>query len=328
LQPKRGEKRGNDVRVGSLVQLVLLGLIWGSSYLFIRVAVEGISPLMLVSLRLMFGAILLFGVISLWKLALPRDRTLWFHLVVMAVIGNVIPWTLISWAGQHIDSGLSAVLNSTTPLFTILFAVAAFHSERLTIPRVLGVILGFGGVAVLAGADVTDLASSSLQAQAAVVFSSLCYGLAFAYARRYIRFEPIVLAGCQIMLAFLFVTPFALAFGDPGGMDITPARGAAALALGLLPSGVAYILYYRLIRDVGATLASYATYLIPIVGLFLGWLVLNESITLQSIAGVALILSGLALATTFHRTEPVKDTVEKKTVSAKETSPNQAGSGS
>jgi drug/metabolite transporter (DMT)-like permease len=316
------------VRVGSLIQLVLLGLIWGSSYLFIRVAVEGVSPLMLVSIRLMFGAILLFGVIWIWQLSLPRESSLWFHLIVMAIIGNVIPWTLISWAGQHIDSGLSAVLNSTTPLFTILFAVAAFHSERLTIPRVVGVFLGFGGVAVLAGAGVTDLASSSFQAQAAVVFSSLCYGMAFAYARRYIRFEPIVLAGCQILLAFLIVTPFALAFGNPGGMDLDLARGGAALALGLLPSGVAYILYYRLIRDVGATLASYATYLIPIVGLFLGWLVLNESITLQSVAGVALILSGLALATTFHRTEPVRDTAEESQAAAPETSPNQASSGS
>jgi drug/metabolite transporter (DMT)-like permease len=303
------------VRLGSLIQLILLGLIWGSSYLYIRVAVEGMSPLMLVSIRLMFGAILLFGVIWLWGLRLPQDRTLWFHLVVMSIIGNVIPWTLISWAGQHIDSGLSAVLNSMTPLFTILFTVAAFHSERLTMPRLAGVILGFTGVAILTGADITDLTSTSLQAQAAVLFSSICYGLAFAYARRYVKFEPVVLAGSQILLAFLIVTPFALAFGDPAGMDLNLARGGSVLALGLLPSGVAYILYYRLIRDVGATLASYATYLIPIVGLLLGWLVLGESITLQGLAGVALILSGLGIATSFHRDEHAQETTSSRSAS-------------
>jgi drug/metabolite transporter (DMT)-like permease len=307
------------VRLSSLAQLVMLGGIWGSSYLFIRVAVEGVSPLMLVWFRLGFGAILLFAVIYLWKLSLPRDRTLWLHLIVMAIIGNVIPWTLISWAGQHIDSGLSAVLNSMTPLFTILFTVAAFKSERLTVPRMGGVILGFTGVAILTGADVTDRASTSLQAQAAVLFSSVCYGLAFAYARRYVKSDPIVLAGSQILLAFLVVTPIALAFGNPGGIEPDAARVGAVLALGLLPSGVAYILYYRLIRDVGATMASYATYLIPIVGLFLGWLILNESVGLQSIVGVALILTGLAIATTLHREHP--PATEKATPSAVQREP-------
>ena len=296
----------------------MLGTIWGSSYLFIRVAVDGVSPLMLVSTRLLFGALLLFGVIRLWRLSLPRDRTLWMHLVVMAIIGNAIPWTLISWAGQHIDSGLSAVLNSMTPLFTIVFTAAAFRSERLTAPRLTGVILGFLGVAVLTGADVTDLASTSLQAQGAVLFSSVCYGLAFAYARRYVKADPIVLAGSQILLAFLIVTPFALAVGNPGGIELSPAIIASVLALGLLPSGVAYILYYRLIRDVGATMASYATYLIPIVGLVLGWLILDESITLQSIAGVIFILTGLAIATTLHKNQPPASDAEIPPAAARE----------
>ncbi len=267
----------------------------------IRVAVEGLSPFTLVSIRLFFGAMFLFSIIWIWKLAIPRSRTLWMHLVVMAIIGNAIPWTLISWAGQHIDSGLSAVLNSTTPLFTILFTVAAFNSERLTWPRFGGVVIGFAGVATLTGADVTDLTSASIQAQLAVLFSSICYGLAFAYARRYIRAEPIVLAGMQILLAFLIITPFAIAFGNPTASTLSPAIVLSAIGLGLLPSGVAYILYYRLIRDVGATMASYSTYLIPVIGLVLGWLILDEQVGLQSIAGVVLILSGLALATMLHR---------------------------
>jgi drug/metabolite transporter (DMT)-like permease len=306
------------VRLSSLAQLVMLGMLWGSSYLYIRLAVEGISPLMVVASRLFFGAVLLFAVIWLWRLSLPRNRTLWLNLVIMAIIGNVIPWTLISWAGQHIDSGVSAVLNSTTPLFTILFTVAAFRSERLTVPRVTGVILGFAGVAILTGTGVTAITSASLQAQGAVIFSSICYGLAFAYARRYVSGDPIVLAGCQILLAFLIILPFTLAFGDPLGSDLTPTRIGAILALGLLTSGVAYILYYRLIRDVGATMASYATYLIPVVGLILGRLVLSESIGTQSIIGVVFILSGLAIATTLHRDTPRNVGRETETPSEKQ----------
>jgi drug/metabolite transporter (DMT)-like permease len=297
---------GGSVGIAAIVQMAMLGSLWGSSYLYIRIAVEGVSPLMIVATRLFFGAALLFAVIWLWSLALPRERSLWLHLIVMSIIGNVIPWTLISWAGQHIDSGLSAVLNSTTPLFTILFTVAAFRSEQLTIPRLTGVLLGFAGVAVLTGTDVTQLASASFQAQAAVVFSSICYGLAFAYARRYVKGDPIVLAGCQILLAFVIISPFALTLGNPLGSELTLARVGALLALGILTSGVAYILYYRLIRDVGATMASYATYLIPIVGLILGAIVLGESIGLQSLLGVAFILGGLAIATLLHRDRPVE----------------------
>lgn len=312
------------MKVSSLLQMLMLGTIWGSSYLMIRVAVDGLSPLVLVSIRLFFGAVFLFSIIRIWNLTIPRDRTLWMHLVVMAIIGNAIPWTLISWAGQHIDSGLSAVLNSTTPLFTILLTVAAFKSERLTWPRLTGVLIGFAGVATLTGADVTALTSTSLQAQLAVLFSSGCYGLAFAYARRYIKAEPMILAGMQILLAFLIITPVAILFGNPAGSTLTPAIALSALGLGLLPSGIAYILYYRLIRDVGATMASYSTYLIPIIGLFLGWLVLDEAIGLLSIAGVVLILSGLALATTFHQnpssaiqeTPPPDETRESITASA------------
>jgi drug/metabolite transporter (DMT)-like permease len=292
------------VPLRSLLQLFFLGSLWGSSYLFIKIAVEGMSPLMVVATRLFFGSLLLLMVIRLRGLPLPRDQAMWGHLVFMAVVGIVIPWTLISWGTQHIDSGLAAVLSSTTPFFTILFVVVAFRVERLTVPRVLGLVLGFTGVAILTGTDVTQIASASVQGQLAVLLSSIAYGLGFAYARRYVRGDAIVLAGCQIGLAFAIMLPLALALGNPAESEFTPARVGSVLALGLLTSGVAYIIYYRLIADIGATMASYATFLIPIVGLALGWLVLGEVIGPQSILGVAFILIGLAAATMLHRPQP------------------------
>jgi drug/metabolite transporter (DMT)-like permease len=294
------------VPLRSLLQLFFLGCLWGSSYLFIKVAVEGMSPLMVVATRLFFGSLLLLTVIRVRGLQLPREQVMWAHLVFMAVVGIVIPWTLISWGTQHIDSGLAAVLNSTTPFFTILFVVVAFRVERLTVPRALGLVLGFTGVAILTGADVTQIASASVQGQLAVLLSSIAYGLGFAYARRYVRGDAIVLAGCQIGLAFVIMLPLALALGNPAESEFTLARVGSVLALGLLTSGVAYIIYYRLIADIGATMASYATFLIPIVGLVLGWSLLGEIIGRQSILGVAFILIGLAVATMLHHPRPVE----------------------
>jgi drug/metabolite transporter (DMT)-like permease len=313
------------VRIGSVIQMLMLGSLWGSSYLFIKVAVDGLSPTMVVAVRLLFGAAMLMTVIAISRLSYPREPRTWAHLVLMATIGIVIPWTLISWGTQYIDSGLAAVLNSTTPFFTILFVVGAFRAERLTLPRLVGLILGFLGVAVLTGADLAEIRSASVQGQIAVLISSICYGLAFAYAKRFVRGDPIVLAGCQIALAFLIITPFALIFGNPMESEITLRIVGAVLALGLLTSGLAYILYYRLIRDVGATMASYATYLIPLVGLFLGWLVLNERLTLQSGVGVVLILAGLAVATALHR-DPAPNSRETATSNVSTPAPSESSS--
>jgi drug/metabolite transporter (DMT)-like permease len=301
----RADQTGDSVPIRSAAQLAFLGTLWGSSYLFIKIAVEGVDPLTIVALRLFFGAALLMAVIRMRRLSFPRDRVAWSHLTVMAVIGNVLPWTLITWGGQHIDSGLSAVLNSTTPFFTILFVVVAFRAEKLTGARTAGLVLGFIGVVLLTGADLTRIADESAQGQLAVLISSILYGLAFAYARRFVRGNAIVLAGCQIGLAFLIVVPFTITLGDPAGAEFTATRIASVLTLGVLTSGVAYIIYYRLISEVGATIASYATYLIPIVGLGLGWVVLGERIGSGGFAGVVLILAGLAVATVLYRPAPV-----------------------
>lgn len=164
---------------GQLVQLVLLGTIWGSSYLFIKLAVTGIPPLALVEGRLLLGALVLFAVRWVTRQPWP-SRAVWPHLTLMAVIGNVVPFLLIAWSEQHIDSGLASVLNATTPFFTVLFAVAIFRAERLTQAKAIGVTFGFLGVAVLSGADLTAVGAASTQGQLAVLASSACYGLGFA----------------------------------------------------------------------------------------------------------------------------------------------------
>ncbi|MCM8746504.1 EamA family transporter [Thermomicrobium sp. CFH 73360] len=282
------------MRVGQLVQLVLLGTIWGSSYLFIKVAVEGFPPVLLVEGRLLLGAAVLLA-IRWWTRQQWPACAVWPHLVVMALVGNVVPFLLIAWSEQHIDSGLASVLNATTPFFTVLFAVLAFRAERITWGKAMGVGLGFVGVAVLSGADLTAFRSASTQGQLAVLVSSACYGLGFAYARRFLRGAPLALAAAQIGLAALLLVPLVLASGIPGDLRPTLPAFLALSALGVVSSGMAYVLYYRLIASAGAVVASLATYLMPPVGVTLGWAVLGEPIGWRLLVGVVLILAGMAV---------------------------------
>mgnify|MGYP001279512255 FL=1 len=280
--------------LAQLVQLVLLGTIWGSSYLFIKIAVGGVPPLALVEVRLLLGAAVLL-VVRWWaRQAWPACRV-WPHLVVMAVIGNVVPFLLIAWSEQHIDSGLASVLNATTPFCTVVFAVLAFRTESLTVAKTAGLVLGFLGVAVLSGADLAAVRTASAQAELAVLASSACYGLGFAYARRFLHGAPLALAAGQIGLAAVLLLPVALWSGEFPRLRPTAAELLALVVLGAVSSGLAYVLYYRLIASAGAVVASLATYLMPPVGVTLGWLGLGEPVGWRLLAGVLVILVGMAM---------------------------------
>lgn len=281
--------------LAQLAQLVLLGTIWGSSYLLIKVAVAGIPPLPLVAGRLVLGALTLLAALAVNKTRLPRRPATWAHVTVMALTGNIVPFLLIAWGEQHIDSGIAAVLNATTPFFAVLLAVFVFRSERFSLAKVIGLTLGFGGVFVLSGTDLATLASASAQGQLAVLLSSACYGLGFAYARARLRGEPLSLSAAQILVASALLTPPAALLTDPATLDLTTARVTAWIALGVVSSGLAYILYYRLIAQVGAVNASLSTYVMPPVAVALGWLLLDEAIGWRMLVGVAAILAGLAV---------------------------------
>jgi drug/metabolite transporter (DMT)-like permease len=284
-----------------LAQLLVLGVLWGSSYLFIKVAVAGVDPVTLVAGRLAVGSLFLFSMMRLRGFAFPRNRVFWGHVLAMSLIGIIIPQVLIAWSEQHVTSSVASILNATTPFFTLICAAGVFRIELFSRAKIAGLIVGFAGVGLLTGRAIVDLASSSAQGQIALIVSSIGYGIAFAYTRRYQHAEPLVLASAQMSMSTLLMIPGIFLFGDIGNTQLTATRLAAWLALGALSSGVAYILYYQLIAAVGATTASFGTYLIPIVGVFWGWLLLGEPVGLRTFAGVALILAGLVIATGIRR---------------------------
>lgn len=225
------------------------------------------------------------------------DRVMLRHYAIVALFGNVLPFTMLAWGEQRISSALTAVLNASTPLFT---AIAAFFylRDRFRPGQVAGLLLGFVGVAVAAGFGSGDLAGSSVLGSLASVGAGACYGVAYVYMRRNLTaIEPIVAATGQLLMATVLLVPFALAASSSAGVHLTVRRGLALGALGVIGTGIAFLVNYTVVNQLGATKASLVTYLIPIVAVAVGVVVLGEPLGWRVLAGGVLIALGIALVT-------------------------------
>jgi drug/metabolite transporter (DMT)-like permease len=279
-----------------LVLLLVLSLVWGASFLFIKVVVEDTSPIPLVQARMVLGALTMVAVMVWRRLSLTAPPGFLLKVAALAVISNIIPFLLISWGEIHITSGLASVLNSTTPLFTVLFAAILLTQERLTPLALMGLLVGFVGVIVLTGRDVLDFTRADVLGQLAVVAASACYGLGAVFARSLLRAkDPLSLAGLQLVLGSVVMAPVLFASGGVPDYSLSVQAWGSLLALGVLGTGLAYIIFLWLLEASGPVKASMVTYIIPIVGLLLGWAVLGESIGLNTVLGAALIIIGVAM---------------------------------
>lgn len=282
------------MKFAPIAVLVALGCVWGTSFLFIKVIVDEISPMELVLGRLFFGAVAVLGVLALRGLRIERDPGLIARVAGMALIANVLPFALIGWAETRIDSGVTSVLNSSMPLWAALFAAAFLAEERFTLGRIAGLVTGFAGVAVLAGGDILDLTDGSVVGKLAVVGAAACYGLGAVYARVLLRAQdPFALSGLQIALAVLLSIPFLFAFEGVPTYDLSTKGWLALSALGLFATGVGYVAYIWLLDELGSVRGTLVVYITPAVGLLLGWAVLSESIGLNTLLGAALIIAGV-----------------------------------
>jgi drug/metabolite transporter (DMT)-like permease len=221
-------------------------------------------------------------------------RTIIPNTMMMAVFATALPFLMISWGEEHIDSGIAAVLNSTVPLWTAVIGAAFLPRERMGVGALAGIAIGFGGVLILAGSDITHLTDSSLLGQLAVVGAALSYGAALVFARaKLVGEDPVLVTTLQLWIGALVMWPiaFAAAGGTPD-IDVSAKAWLAWLTLGVLGTGLAYIAYYWLIVNVGV-LASAVTYIPPVIGLALGALVLDEIIGVNVIVGAAIIILGV-----------------------------------
>jgi drug/metabolite transporter (DMT)-like permease len=274
--------------------LLVLGMLWGSSYLFIKVTVMEVPALTLVAGRLVVSALILWALLRVRGQTLPRTWRLWRHYAVMGFLSGALPYSLISWGEQTIPSGLAALLQAAMPLFTVLLAHVLSDDERLTWSRAAGVVIGFVGVAILMLPDLRQGLHASLLGQLAVVGSSASYAGATIYARRWLRGQPaLVSTAGQVSAGAIWMLPISLLVDRP--FDLAPSLPALGswAALAVLGTVVAYIIYYALLEKTSATFVSLVTYIIPVHGLLLGALVLREPVDLIVLASLILILLGV-----------------------------------
>jgi drug/metabolite transporter (DMT)-like permease len=276
---------------------LLLGFVWGSSYLFIKIGVDaGLQPFTLVSLRLLIGFALLAVVVAAAREPLPRGWRIYGHLVVMGFFSVALPFALITVAEQQVDSALAATLTAPVPLFVIPIAALLLQDERITLYKVAGVAVGLVGVAILVGFDIGQATQADLVAELMLIGAALSYALGGVYARRSVReLRPMIPALFQVFFA-LVMSAFA-AFLLERPLDATFSFDAifAVVWLGLLGSGLAYLLFFRLLARWGATRTSLVAYLLPLFGIVLGAAVLAEPISAGLVAGTLMILAGIAL---------------------------------
>ena len=276
---------------------MILAFIWGWSFLFIKVAVRGMTPATVAWARVTLGAGVMLVVLRARRTALPprSERAQWRHFVVLAVTYNAVPFTLLAWAEQHISSALAAVLNASTPLFAAVLT-AVLLGERLRRAQIAGLLLGFVGVAVAAGVGGGDLTGSSLWGELAVVGVSACYGFGFTYAQRHVSgIAPVVIAGGQLLAATVILFPVAALTTVGQGFELTPTRALSIVLLGVVGTGIAYLINYAAIADLGSTKASVVTYLVPVVAVAVGVAFLHEAFEVGLVVGGALTIVGIAM---------------------------------
>ena len=276
---------------------LLLALAWGSSYLWIKIGLGSLTPLTLVAGRLLFGAAFLALVVASAREELPRTRRMYGHLLVMSVINIVVPFTLITVGEQSIDSALASILNATVPLGVIVIAPFFLPDERITPARVAGLAVGFAGVILLVAPDLVNLGDSDITGELMLLGSSLSYAIGNVYNRKNVRgLRPMIPALFQVSFAAVIIVALAAIIDRPWeAFSPEPVAIVAVVWLGILGSGIAYLCYFFVLQHWGATRTSTIAYVLPVVGIALGFVVLGDPITINRIAGTALIIAGVAV---------------------------------
>jgi drug/metabolite transporter (DMT)-like permease len=275
------------------LELLLLAAIWGGSFLFMRVGAPVLGPVPLIALRVATAALVLLPILRRAELR-EQLRRRWWPLAVVGLSNSALPFTLFAVGALHLGAGFESILNATTPLWAACIGALWFGSP-ISRTQGLGLLLGFGGVVILVGEHGGAGTGASLLAAAPALLAPVCYGFAVHYARRHLaRTDPMLITFASQAFAALMLAAPGAALWPAGPVPAT--IWAAVLALGILCTGVAYVMYFRLVLRVGAAHAASVTFLIPVFGMLWGALFLHESVHPSMIVGSAVILAGTALA--------------------------------
>ena len=276
----------------SWVLLGLLSLIWGGSFFFIAVAVKELPAILVVFARVSIAAAILLPIHLFVQGGLPRDARTWISCGGMAILNNALPFTAISYGETEISSGLAAVVNATSPMFTALF-MALFHVEGLTPRKIIALLLGLTGVIVLSLGSFTG--NAALLGILACTFGSVCYGLSGPWSKtRLIGIPPLTTATCQLCCSTVIMAVAAFTLSKPSlYFNVSPHAWAALLGLAAISTSLAYLIFFRILNTAGPSFTILVTMLVPVSAIILGVLFLNEQLTLNEVAGAFII--GVAL---------------------------------
>jgi drug/metabolite transporter (DMT)-like permease len=277
-----------------LALLGVLALLWGSSYLLIKVALASIPPLTLIAVRVAIAAVLLLAVVRMRGERLPADAATWRAFLVQAFFNSIGAWTVLAWGQQYVDSGLAGVLNSTSPLFVFLLTALWTRHEAITMRKTAGALLGLAGVVLLLGVDALAGIGRQLAAQVAVLFGAFLYACAALNGRRFTALPPTVTAAGTMACAAAVLVPACLVVDAPWRAHPSGVSLAAALGLGVFCTGFALLLYFRLLRTLGPIGVTSQSYLRCGVSVLLGVIVLGEHLTATVGFGLVAIVLGVA----------------------------------
>jgi len=278
--------------------LLLLSVLWGLSFYFMGVAVKEIPPLTIVAIRVVLAAAALNLLLHGLGQRLPLDGEVWKAFLVLGVFNNVVPFSLIVWGATHIPTSLAAILNASTPLFALLVAHLLTQDEKMTPARVAGVVIGFCGIVVMIGVDALRDLGTHVLAQFAVLLGSLSYAFASSMGRRYqkLGLKPLQFASGQFLASSLLMLPIVLFADRPWEMAVPGAAACGAvIGMGLLSTGLAYVIYFRVLATAGAVNILLVTFLVPITSIILGAGLLGERLQLAHFLGMGMIGAGLAV---------------------------------
>ena len=296
------------MRKSWLPAYLALGLVWGCSFIFIKLGLEFLTPFGVAFVRCALGAITLLIVVKLMKINLPREKSTWYKLWIVAMLLNVAPGILFAYAQLHVTSVLAGIINATTPLATLVVMLIAFREEKLKAEQIYGLLLGGLGVMVVLGIW-EGIGDNQLTGVIALLIAVTCYGISFPYSKRNIiplGLKPEAAATTQLIMAAITLLPFYLYDGISQD-NYRPVNIFAMLALGILGSGFAYIWNFSIIAAAGSSIASSVTYLTPVVAVFVGWLFLGEVIVWHEPVGALLVILGAAVSQgRFNRRVQVK----------------------
>ncbi|WP_224817176.1 DMT family transporter [Hasllibacter sp. MH4015] len=278
-----------------LALLALLALLWGASYLFIKVAVAEIPPVTLIALRVLGAAIFLLVVMGARSEALPRDGRTWRMLLLQAVFNSIGAWTVLAWGQQYVDAGLASVLNSTSPIFVFLLTMSVTRHERLGGRKLLGAALGVLGVALIVGVDALRGLGDQVAGQIACLLGAALYAGAAIYGKRFYHISAVAAATGTMIWASVVLVPVALVLDRPWTLTPSVSALAATAILSILCTGVALLIYFRLVRTLGSMGVASQSYLRAGIGVVLGLVVLGETFTLPVAVGLVAAIAGVAL---------------------------------